>query len=339
MVLADVVTPDEVNACGADAGAACLFVLRRTDNVVLARGADWLVAKPLKIILIVVVAAIAYRLVDRVIRRVVAGVVTASQHLGELGEAIPGPLQAPPPDPRALQRAETVGVVLRSIAKAAISLIAVLTILSEFGVNLGPLLAGAGIAGIALGFGAQSLVKDFLSGLFMIVEDQFGVGDVIDVGEESGVVEGVSLRTTRLRDVEGTLWHVPNGQILRVGNKSQQWSRALLDVQVAYDTDLDEARRIIKEVADGVWHDPELGASVLEAPEVWGVESFGPLGIAIRLVVKTRPSDQWKVLRELRARIKAALDWAGIQMAFQPGPAPPAPPTGRPAPASGPGPT
>jgi len=110
--------------------------------------------------------------------------------------------------------------------------------LGEVGVDLAPLIAGAGIVGIALGFGAQSLVKDFLSGIFMLLEDQFGVGDVIDCGEASGVVEGVSLRTTRLRDVEGTVWHVPNGQIVRVGNKSQEWSRALLDVQVAYDTDV-----------------------------------------------------------------------------------------------------
>jgi small conductance mechanosensitive channel len=337
MVLADVVTPDEVNACGDDAGAACLFVLRRTDNVVLARAADWLVAKPLKIILILVVAAIAYQLIGRVIRRIVAGVVTASQKVGELGEAMPGPLLAPPPDPRALQRAETVGVVLRSIARVAIIFFAVVTILGEFGVDLGPLLAGAGIVGIAIGFGAQTLVRDFLSGFFMIAEDQFGVGDVVDVGEASGSVEGVSLRTTRIRDVEGTLWHVPNGQILRVGNKSQQWSRALLDIQVAYDADLDEARRIIKQVADEVAHDAVLGPSILEPPEVWGVEGFGPTGVAIRLVVKTRPSDQWKVLRELRARIKAGLDRADVHLGYQPGaPAPPVPPTASATPAPGP---
>jgi small conductance mechanosensitive channel len=209
------------------------------------------------------------------------------------------------------------GAVLRSIAKAAIGTVAVLTVLGEFGVNLGPLIAGAGIAGVALGFGAQSLVKDFLSGIFMLVEDQFGVGDIVDVGEASGLVEGVSLRTTRLRDVEGTVWHVPNGEIHRVGNKSQQWSRALLDVQVAFETDVDEATRVIKAAADEVWHSEEVGPSVLEEPEVWGVEGFGPTGIAIRLVVKTQPADQWKVLRELRSRIKVALDREGIGFGFQ----------------------
>jgi small-conductance mechanosensitive channel len=195
--------------------------------------------------------------------------------------------------------------------------VAVLTVLGEFGVNLGPLIAGAGIAGVALGFGAQSLVKDFLSGIFMLVEDQFGVGDIVDVGEASGLVEGVSLRTTRLRDVEGTVWHVPNGEIHRVGNKSQQWSRALLDVQVAFETDVDQATRVIKAAADEVWHSEEVGPSVLEEPEVWGVEGFGPTGIAIRLVVKTQPADQWKVLRELRSRIKVALDREGIGFGFQ----------------------
>jgi moderate conductance mechanosensitive channel len=204
-------------------------------------------------------------------------------------------------------------------------------ILGEFGINLGPLIAGAGIIGIALGFGAQSLVKDFLSGIFLVVEDQFGVGDVVDVGEASGLVEGVSLRTTRLRDVEGTVWYVPNGEIRRVGNKSQQWSRALLDVLVAYETDLETAIGTIKEVADAVWHDEVFGPSVLEEPEVWGVEGFGPTGIAIRLVVKTRPADQWKILRELRQRLKSALDAAGVQFGFEKAPwltpaADPAPP-------------
>lgn len=319
---ADVVTPAEVDACGQDAGAACLFVLRRTDNVVLARAADWLLAKPIKILLIIVVAMVLYRLVSKVIERFLKGLSGAAvqRRLNDINDQMPGTLLANGPiEPRAVQRAGTIGAVLRSLAKAGIGIMAVLMILGEFGINLGPLIAGAGIVGVALGFGAQSLVKDFLSGIFMLMEDQFGVGDVIDAGEASGVVEGVSLRTTRLRDVEGTVWHVPNGEIRRVGNKSQQWSRALLDVQVAYNSDLDEARRIIKQVADEVWHDPEIGPSVLEEPEVWGVENFGPMGIAIRLVVKTKPADQWKVLRELRVRLKRALDAAGIDIGFQQG--------------------
>ena len=133
--------------------------------------------------------------------------------------------------------------MLRSLGTAIIWTFAVIYVLNDLGFNLGPLLAGAGIVGVALGFGSQSLVKDFLSGMFMLIEDQYGVGDIIDVGEAAGVVEEVTLRTTRLRDVNGTVWHVPNGQIVRVGNRSQQWARAVLDIAVAHKTDVAAARR------------------------------------------------------------------------------------------------
>ncbi len=339
LLAADVVTPEETSACGQDPGAACLWVFRTTDSAVAAGAADWFVTKPLKIALIVGLAVVLYRLVARGIGRFIESLRSSSvqRRLDTLNDAAPGSLVAPGAvNARALQRAETLGAVLRSIAKAAIAVVAVLMVLGEFGLELAPLIAGAGIAGVALGFGAQSLVKDFLSGMFMVIEDQFGVGDIIDCGEASGLVEAVSLRTTRLRDVEGTVWHVPNGEIRRVGNKSQQWSRALLDVQVAFETDLAQATRVIKAAADEVWHDEVVGPSVLEEPEIWGVEGFGPTGIAIRLVVKTQPSDQWKVLRELRSRIKVALEREGIGFGFQripwpgsdvvPGPTPPPPP-------------
>jgi small conductance mechanosensitive channel len=225
-------------------------------------------------------------------------------------------LNTGPVNMRSGQRARTIGAVLRSVTAVAVWTLAGLMVLAEFDVNLGPLIAGAGIAGVALGFGAQSLVKDFLSGIFMLMEDQFGVGDVIDCGEAAGVVEGVSLRTTRLRDVEGTVWHVPNGEIRRVGNKSQEWSRALLDIEVAYDTDLVLAKQVIKEVADELWRDEDFRVSIIEEPEVWGVERFGPDGVTVRLVIRTRPADQWMVLRELRQRLKAALDAHGIEIPF-----------------------
>ena len=191
--------------------------------------------------------------------------------------------------------------------------------LGELGVNLGPLIAAAGIAGVALGFGAQSLVKDFLAGIFILVEDQYGVGDIIDIGEVSGTlvtgtVEGVSLRATRLRSTNGTVWHVPNGTILRVGNMSQQWARALLDVSVVYGSDLDQAQAVIKRAADELWQDPAWSDEVLEEPELWGVENLAPEGVTIRLVVKTQPAEQFRVLRELRARIKAALDAVGVDL-------------------------
>jgi small-conductance mechanosensitive channel len=148
--------------------------------------------------------------------------------------------------------------------------------------------------------------------MFILVEDQFGVGDIVDLGPDaSGAVEAVSLRTTRLRAVDGTVWHVPNGEIRRVGNKSQLWSRALLDIQVSYATDVEHAGAVVKRVADEVWKShPE----VLEEPELWGVEDLGPNGVVLRLVVKTTPSDQWTVSRELRRRIKGAFDREGIEI-------------------------
>jgi small conductance mechanosensitive channel len=218
----------------------------------------------------------------------------------------------PMPEARRAQRAETVGAVLRSVVAITIWSVAVLTVLSELGVNLAPLLAGAGIAGVALGFGAQSLVRDFLTGLFMLLENQYGVGDVIDVGLATGTVEGVSLRTTRLRDIDGVVWHVPNGEVHRVGNKSQQWSRALVDVAIAYDADLERATEVIRGVAHDLMDDADLGGLMLDEPSVLGVESLAPERVVLRVVARTRPQEQGRVARELRARMKAALDAAGI---------------------------
>jgi small conductance mechanosensitive channel len=217
---------------------------------------------------------------------------------------------------RSKQRAQTLGAVLRSLASIAIYFVAVVMALGEFNINLGPLIAGAGIVGVALGFGAQSLVKDFLSGIFMLIEDQYGVGDIVDIGDAVGKVEAVNLRTTQIRDVHGTLWHVPNGEILRVANKSQQWARAVLDVDVAYDTDLNHAMNVIKRVADGLWEDALPHATVLEEPEIFGVQNFGADAVTIRLGVKVEPAEQFAAARELRARLKYAFDAEEIEIPF-----------------------
>ena len=182
--------------------------------------------------------------------------------------------------------------------------------------NLGPLIAGAGIAGVALGFGAQSLVKDCIAGLFMLLEDQYGVGDVVDLDEATGVVEKISLRTTVLRGVDGTVWHVPNGYVTRVGNRSQLWSVALVDVDVAYDCDLAAARRVIIDCATELVADEEWSAAVIEPPQVLGVEALGADGITIRVTVKVQPGTQWALQRALREALKVALDGAGIDIPF-----------------------
>jgi moderate conductance mechanosensitive channel len=217
---------------------------------------------------------------------------------------------------RAAARGETIAGVLRSVGAVAIWTIALLTVLGELNINLGPLIAGAGIAGLALGFGAQRLVQDFLSGIFMLVEDQYGLGDIVDVGEAAGTIEAITLRTTRLRDVNGVVWYIPNGEIRRVGNKSQHWSRAVLDIGVAYDTDIDTAIDVIHRAAVAVYSGDEWGPQIMEEPDLWGVEAFGDSEITIRLVVKTKPLMQWKVARAMRREIKYALDAAGIEIPF-----------------------
>ena len=273
-----------------------------------------------RVLVIVVLALVLRALLHRVISKVISEAVESTvpvtiRPLRGRGEA--AVLQGTPLlTERRRQRTETIGSVLRSVTSVLIFTVATAMVLSELDFDLGPVIASAGIVGVALGFGAQNLVKDYLNGIFMILEDQYGVGDAIDVGAASGIVEAVGLRTTRLRSVDGTVWHVRNGEVLRVGNMSQGWSRALLDVSVAYGTDTDHAARIIKSVADEVWRDEEFSAVVMEEPEVWGVENLGIDGIVIRLVVKTAPLEQWSVARELRRRLKVAFDAAGIEIPF-----------------------
>jgi moderate conductance mechanosensitive channel len=305
------------DACGPaeTAGDICTAVFQATHNAAVARLADLLLARPARILLILAVAFVVNRLVRRAIRRFVTqiGKDKVQRQFSSLREH--APLLATTdelPTLRRLQRAETIGALLRSVSSFTIWVLAGLTALETLGVNLGPLVAATGIVGVALGFGSQNLVRDFISGSFMLLEDQYGVGDVIDVGPASGTVEGVGLRTTRVRDVEGVLWHVPNGEIRRVGNKSQGWSRALLDVEVAYATDLPHAIEVIERVADELWRDEAWSALLLEQPEVWGVEELGANGVKVRLVAKTRPLEQWKVERELRARIKGAFERDGV---------------------------
>jgi moderate conductance mechanosensitive channel len=303
--------------CGQDPSWVCRSVLDWTDNRRLAEVADFIIGRPLKIIAILAIAWVVNRLARRGVKGVLRTLRSGAlqERVGSLRAATPSALlQTSEHSLRAEQRIDALASVLRSLLTFVVYGIALFMILGEVGIQLGPLIAGAGILGVAIGFGSQSLVKDFLSGVFILVEDQFGVGDVIELdGETSGVVDAVSLRTTRVRSVDGTLWHVPNGEIRRVGNQSQHWSRALIDVDVAYDTDLDHAEAVIA----GVAHELAAGdGDVIEDPEVWGVERLGAHGISIRLVVKTRPSEQFRVSRELRRRLKAAFDREGIEIPF-----------------------
>ena len=210
------------------------------------------------------------------------------------------------------QRVRALGSILRSAASVTVFSIAAVVILGDLGINLAPLLASAGVVGVAIGFGAQNLVRDYLSGIFMLLEDQYGVGDVITVGDATGTVETVTLRITRMRDVNGIVWHVRNGAIERVGNESQGWARAVIDFPVPYAADLSTIRTILSDTALGMWNEPAWRTVMLEEPEVWGAQEVSSTEVVMRVVVKTAPLRQWEVEREMRARLKAAIDAAGI---------------------------
>ena len=216
-------------------------------------------------------------------------------------------------DERHRQRVRALGSVLRSAASITIFASAGAVILGDLGINLAPLLASAGVVGIAIGFGAQNLVRDYLSGIFMLLEDQYGVGDVISIGDATGTVETVTLRITRLRDVNGIVWHIRNGAIEQVGNESQGWARAVIDYPVPYEADLSAINGILSGAAQSLWNEPTWHAVMLEAPEIWGAQSVSSSEVTMRIVAKTAPLQQWGVEREMRARIKAALDAAGIK--------------------------
>ncbi len=318
------------DACGEDPGTVCEWVFDSTDNRTLARVVDWLAGGPVVALVVFAVAFVVNRLVRRLIDHFVEDMVEQRHERAEAAQErvdsalLPGlrrraqqVLEAEQAaEARMVQRATTIGSVLRSVATIVIFVLATAIALGELGINLGPLIAGAGIAGIALGFGAQTIVRDFLSGLFILMEDQYGVGDVVDLGDAVGAVEEVQLRITKVRDLDGTLWYVPNGEITRVANRSHVWARAVMDVEVAYDTDLDRAGEIIKAVADGLWRDEVEKATIIDEPELWGVEAFGANSIVIRLVARTEPGEQWNVSRELRRRLKVAFDEAGIEIPF-----------------------
>jgi small conductance mechanosensitive channel len=280
---------------------------------------DVLLDIPLKVVGLILLAFIGRYLLHKVIERMVHRAETTQPPERMLGSKQAARIvfgSTGAYSQRRALRARTLGSLAKSIATAVIAALAVVMILAQFGFNIGPLIASAGIAGVALGFGAQNLVKDFLSGVMMLLEDQYGVGDVIDMGEATGVVEAVGLRVTRLRSIDGTVWYVRNGEVIRVGNSSQDWARAVIDIGVSYQADPARVRAILAEVSHELAEDLEWGELILEEPEVWGVENLGADSVVVRLVVKTKPLEQWKVARQLRERIKIRLDQEGIEIPF-----------------------
>lgn len=280
--------------------------------------AEFLVTVPLRIALILVLAIVLRYVAVRLIKRAVTQMVSAPRKMesrirSTAGRAVVDKNRRIAAE-RRKQRAQTLGQMLGSIATLVIFATAVVLMLGELGVALGPIIASAGIVGLAIGFGAQTLVADYLSGIFMLMEDQYGVGDWVDVGDASGAVEEVGLRVTQLRDLDGVLWFVRNSQIYRVGNHSQDWAQTVLDVPVGYDQDIDRAGELVLAAARGLTEDSEYKHQVLDEPELWGVQDVTADAVVLRLAVRTAPLEQWAIARELRKRIKSALDQEGVRM-------------------------
>jgi small conductance mechanosensitive channel len=278
---------------------------------------QWLLGAPLYIFLIFIGA---WFLQKFVLRGVTKGVKKAAARANRerLGAAKRAARTAELTDilmsERKEQRAEAIGQLLKSAGQIVIWGTASLAIFTRLGVDIAPLLASAGVVGVALGFGAQALVKDYLSGIFLIIEDQFGVGDVVDVGDVIGTVEEITLRTTRIRDMSGVVWYIRNGEIIRVANRSQGWTMAVVDVPVAYDEDLDRIRAIIESIADDMDSDPAYDEMLLGRPEFAGVESVSGDAVFIRVFAKAAPEQQVALSRQIRERIKNAFDRAGVRV-------------------------
>ena len=268
------------------------------------RVTDWLLTHGLRILLILALALVADLILRLVVPRVIRPTV-ARQMRGKPGEEIE-------------QRSHTLVAVLRGSSRFVLVVWALFTILPELGVNITPMLASVGIAGIALGFGAQSLVKDVLNGLFILIENQYSKGDVVTVAGISGQVEEVGLRRTVLRDLDGVVHHVPNSQIAVASNLTQEWSRVNLNVSVAYGEDLDRVFEVINRVGRELAADPEFGPLILKAPQVLRVDAFGESGIAIKVLGDTEPIRQWEVMGELRKRLIRAFLEEGVRVPFPP---------------------
>ena len=264
---------------------------------------DWFLSHGVSIAIIVVVALLLLtvsRLAVRRMQRRLEGVESMTEELD-------------------LQRAATLTQAISYVIRIAVWTITVLLVLGEFAINIGPLIAGAGIAGVALGFGAQTVVRDFLSGFFILLENQFGVGDAVTLNiagkEVSGKVETLSLRTCEIRDFDGTLHIVPNGNIVFVGNRSRGWARAIIDVRVAPSEDVDRVREVLEGLFEEVQADEALQGAFFSGPQVLGVEGFGDADVTVRVAAEVRPTRRGDLERELRRRIKRRLDQEGISIA------------------------
>jgi len=339
-----------IGSCGDNPGIACRLTWDITHSTSAAQTVRVYLAGPvsqgLRILFVIVVALVirilAHRVINKVTERAATTTLPVAQAIrpalrpngrasrrGRRAAGAAGAAAAPGDDTAAIsaaavaaagterreQRARALGSILRSGVSIVVFGIAALTVLGDLGFNLTPLLLSTTVLGVALGFGAQNLVRDYLAGILMLVEDHYGVGDTIHVSSTSGTVEAMTLLTTRMRDVNGVVWHIRNGTIDSVGNESQGWSRAVIDYPVPYQEDLARIRALMEQAAVSMFRERGWRKLILEKPEVWGAQELSSKEVTMRIVAKTAPMRQWEVARELRARVKATLDAAGVASA------------------------
>ncbi|MTV26077.1 mechanosensitive ion channel family protein [Nitriliruptoraceae bacterium ZYF776] len=305
----------ELAACTQEDGSVsllCRVIFRMTGNDLAAQSGTHL-GTVLRVVLLLVAAWVGTRLARAAISRFARTMERRIEARLERGERR-GTLDVARYRSRRFQRLRAITGVLRGIAGVIIWLVVLVAILEMLGVSLQPILAGAGLLGVVIGFGAQQLVRDVLAGIAMLIEDQYGVGDWVEIDGKIGQVERVGLRATSYRDLDGVVWHALNGYVQRVGNLSQEWSRSLLDIPLALDADVPTAKAIIHKVATELAADPVWGQDIIGEPEIWGVQEFGPDGIAIRLVMPTKPMANWDINRQMRERLHHAFDQASIRM-------------------------
>ena len=307
--------PEMLAACGEQPSWFCEATWNATHNRVLARAADWFVTRPLLSAVVVLIAWFLNRYLRRIVGAFVMRLTNSRQLANEaLNKVVDRPEASMRVDARDRGRAETLASVSRASVSWIVWTIAVLLILGIFNLDLAPLLATAGIAGIAVGFGAQALVRDCIAGFFILLEDQCGVGEEVDLGEATGTVESITLRMTSVRGVDGTLWHVPNGVIQRVGNRTRSWSQGSVDVTIWFDGDLEEAMTAVHEGIAVASQIPEVADVLLQEPAVLGVERIDASGTVLRVTVRTKPGQQWAAMREVRLAIRQALVEHGIPL-------------------------
>ncbi len=259
---------------------------------------NWFMAKGLVILAILVGMYVGFLILQRLIKR--------------LQSYIEGNF----PDQARIQRVQTLTNVFGDCVWVLIAGIGIMTILSQLGINLAPFLVAAGVGGIAIGFGAQSLVKDVISGFFILLEDQIRVGDVVTIAEVSGLVEDVGLRTMMLRDGSGNVHIVPNGTITTVTNMTKDFSRYVFHIGVGYREDVDHVMQVLKDIASALQQDPQFAADIVEPLEMLGVDEFAESAVVIKCYITTKPRRQWGIGREMNRRIKKTFDAHGIEMPF-----------------------